>query len=117
MCQARHSAALVVVLTGEYDGGKAVSSYFRSKYCVMEFRGALAAAKPVVFVLEIDPAHGGVPIDAHIDDAATAAGDHWRNEDGSDDTTARALLRRHWEAGLVVPFQRVRAFQVQLAAP
>jgi len=110
--KARHSAALIVVLTGEFgEGGVARSSYFESKYCVMEYRGALAAGKPIVFVLEADPAHGGIPMQTHLDELASAQGDHWKNEDGTDDTVARNLLRQHWERGLVVPWQRVRAFQ------
>jgi hypothetical protein len=108
--KARHSAALIVVLTGEFgEGGVARSSYFESKYCVMEYRGALAAGKPIVFVLEVDPAHGGIPMQTHLDELGSAQGDHWKNEDGSDDTVARNLLRQHWDAGMVVPWQRVHS--------
>jgi hypothetical protein len=71
---------------------------------VLEYRGALAAGKPVVFVLELDPAHGGVPIQTHLDELARAKGEHWRDADGTDDAAARGLLRQHWEAGLVVPW-------------
>ena len=92
--KARHSAALIVVLTGEFgEGGVARSSYFESKcaatrfpvprvateavspprrYCVMEYRGALAAGKPIVFVLEVDPAHGGIPMQTHLDELGSA---------------------------------------------
>ena len=55
----------------------------------MEYRGALAAGKPIIFVLETDPAHGGVPIKTHLDELARAEGDHWKNDDGTDDAVAR----------------------------
>ena len=34
----------------------------------MEFRGALSGGKPVIFVLELDASHGGVPLSAHLDE-------------------------------------------------
>ena len=71
-----HLSACLQVLTGEQSGGKDLSSYFASKYCVMEYRGALSAGKPIIFILETDPSHGGVPLSAHIDEMTTAMGDH-----------------------------------------
>ena len=50
------------VLTGEFVDGKPISSYFASKYCVMEFRGALCAGKSIVFVLEVLHSKSDLPV-------------------------------------------------------
>lgn len=54
----------VTVGTGSPDGGE-VSMYFRSGPCLNEIRRAKQNGIRIIFLLEIDPTHGGVSLDVH----------------------------------------------------
>ena len=57
---------IIVFLAGAFDAdGSARSDYMRSANCVRELRTAVAKARPMIFVLETDPQHGGVSMEVH----------------------------------------------------
>ena len=45
--------------------GKLVSDYFNSGPCLNEIRRGVQKGIPIVFLLETDPTHGGVPLEVH----------------------------------------------------
>ena len=45
--------------------GSEKSDYFSSSNCRREFRHAVKKGKPIVFVLETDPQHGGSTLEIH----------------------------------------------------
>lgn len=61
------SDVLVCFLSGSVDLNalEQRSDYFRSASCLRELRAGAAARKPMIFVLEIDTRHGGVPLEVH----------------------------------------------------
>lgn len=62
------SDALLIFLSGSVDGGTERSDYMRSANCLRELKAAVHAKKPIVFVHETDPKHGGVAMETHRQD-------------------------------------------------
>ena len=59
------SEVVVVFLAGSIRNGSEYSDYFHSANCLRELRRAHALERPLVFVLETDPLHGGISLEAH----------------------------------------------------
>ena len=87
--------AVVAILTGTQHNGREQSDYFRSKPCQQELARAQADDVPVVFVLETDPQHGGISLEAHRHECAVHCPQLLPFLDGSK----------------VVEWHRVRAYQ------
>ena len=84
------SDVVIVFLSGSSVDDR--SLYFASKNCLRELRNAIALGKPLVFVLETDPQHGGVPLAMHLRDCPPD-------------------VRPALDVAVVVPWLRMRAFQ------
>jgi len=63
------SDAVLVFLAGEFDGNGCHSSYFHSMPCRNELKWAIDYGKTIVWVLETNASHGGVPLEVHLRDA------------------------------------------------
>ena len=62
----RASETIIVFLSGSRrTDGSARSDYMGSTNCIRELRTAVAQKKPIVFVRETDPQHGGVSMEVH----------------------------------------------------
>ena len=82
------------------------SDYFCSPPCQQELRRAMSTKTPIVWVLETDPAHGGIAIESHLHDcpddirpaleAAIAAHEviDWHRIRSFQDTSLRLILQR-----------------------
>ena len=82
------------------------SDYFRSPPCQQELRRAMSTKTPIVWVLETDPAHGGIAMESHLHDcpddirpmleAAIAAQEviDWHRIRSFQDTSLRLILQR-----------------------
>lgn len=98
------SVQVVVFLSGSEDAeGNLRSDYMTSSNCIRELRCAVGGADAVtmtrvIFVLEKDKDHGGVPIAIHLD--AVSA-------------DIRSVLQAAVDADEVVPWRRLRAFQLE----
>ena len=87
---------VVIFLAGSTDGAEERSDYMRSANCLREFRRAVEAKKPIVFVCETDPQHGAISMAAHHRDCPHD-------------------LRHVLHNSLVIPWYRVKAYaQVSL---
>ena len=84
---------MIVFLSGSTAtaNGFERSEYMRSTNCLRELRSAIEKGKPIVFVLETDPAHGAVSMDVHRRDCPPE-------------------LRHALDEQRVVPWYRVKAF-------
>ena len=87
------SSQVIIFLSGSLAGSGQRSDYFGSKAAMREFRHAVATEKRCVRVLETDPRHGGVALPTHRE-------------------ACPADLRAAFEAMPLVPWHRVRAFQL-----
>ena len=72
------------------------SDYFCSPPCQQELRRAMSTKTPIVWVLETDPAHGGIAIESHLHDCP-------------DDI--RPTLEAAITAHEVIDWHRIRSFQ------
>ena len=82
------------------------SDYFKSPPCQQELRRAMSTKTPIVWVLETDPAHGGIAMESHLHDcpddirpmleAAIAAQEviDWHRIRSFQDTSLRLILQR-----------------------
>lgn len=99
--------ALVVFLSGSVDGyGRQRSDYFASRNSVRELRRAVAKRINIVFILEMDATHGGVPLSTHLE-SLRALPDVCPDVTEGELAELRALL----EAAVPIPWFRVRQFQ------
>ena len=93
---------VLVFLAGIFlPDGTPVSTYFQSMYCRHEFMAAIRYEKRIVVILETEPSKGGIPLHAHLDEAAK----HPEMD------AIVALLNKHSEQGWIVPWHRIRVFQ------
>lgn len=57
---------VIIFLSGlTLKNGAACSDYMTSRNCLRELRAAVEKKKPIIFVIETDKQHGGVPLDVH----------------------------------------------------
>ena len=129
--------SLIAFLTGStLSNGKAVSDYFRSTACLVEIRRAHHNGVPIIFLLEADPTHGGVPLEAHRRDCPddllplldSSPLVHWHRTQAFQDISLRLLARyvlcreaaehkvRRDEQGVYHP-REVPRTPVELASP
>ena len=59
------SDVVLAILAGKYGPDGARSSFFHSKPCLNELKWAVDYGKPVVWLLETNPDHGGVSLEVH----------------------------------------------------
>ena len=91
--------ALLVVVT---DG------YFRSKNCLRELGAALHAGKPLILVHEVDPAHGGLP----LEELRSQCPLNLEYRPTGQDQLVQLAVRERVSSQQVVQWQRIELFQL-----
>ena len=97
---------MIAFMSGSSSDGTDRSDYFLSPPCQQELRRAVAGKTPIIWVLETDPLHGGIPLSSHLADCpddlhgaleAAIAGQEvieWHRIRSFQDTSLRLILQR-----------------------
>ena len=103
---------MTAILAGSVREGKEYSDYFRSVPCQHELGRAIQNNTPVVFVIETDPNHGGISLEAHQNELRAMIEEEEIKEERSEE---KAKLLKDilllLDRSKVVEWHRIRTYQ------